>query len=110
MTVEEAYSNFKKKHSDLVILSCYEYDSCFVFQAVAEGVAKDRKNMVFDSLYSVSKKDGSLTLFKPFDISEEEYNRGRKLPVEKFDVKMSELSKPEREVAMMWLDKRMKGG
>ena len=34
MTAKEAYEIFKAKHGDLVVLSCYEYDSRFVFQAV----------------------------------------------------------------------------
>lgn len=105
MTVEEAYSKFKKEYSDLVILSCHEYESRFVFYAVpSEYAGTDKQNKVFDSLYSVQKKDGTMSLFTPFDISEEEYDNGKKIPAEKFDVKIKDLQVFNREAVNKWLD------
>lgn len=80
MTAKEAYEIFKAKRSDLVVLSCYEYDSRFVFQAVLPKYAKLKDgNVVLDCLYSVEKKSGKLESFKPFNISIDEYQRGKKV-------------------------------
>lgn len=105
MTVNEAYSKFKKSYSDLTILSCYEYESCFVFHAVSKDIDDDKKHMTFDSQYSVRKRDGMLSKFNPLDISDEEYDGGKKLPVEKFDTKINSLSGSNRDAAVEWLSK-----
>lgn len=80
MTVKEAYEIFKTKHDDLVVLSCYDYDSRFVFQAVRPKYSKLKDgDMVLDCLYSVEKRSGKLEAFKPFNISPDEYRRGKKV-------------------------------
>ena len=80
MTAKEAYEIFKVKRGDLVVLSCYEYDSRFVFQAVTPKYAKLKTgDVVLDCLYSVEKKSGKLESFKPFNISVDEYRRGKKV-------------------------------
>lgn len=107
MSVDDAYSKFKKSYPDLTILSCYEYESCFVFHAVSKNIDDDKKHMTFDSQYSVRKGDGKLTLFNPLDISDEEYNRGKKLPVEKFDTKINLLPKSNYDAAVEWLSKKI---
>ena len=82
MTLKEACNIFRsnEKCKNLSILSCYEYDSCFVFQAVSENYVKSKDaDKVFDSLYSVNKKDGDIVSFRPFHISVDEYRRGKKV-------------------------------
>ncbi len=80
MPVDEAYKIFKTNYPNLVIKSCYEYDSRFVFEAVNPKYANVTKDdIVFDCLYSVEKENGDLTPFKPFDIPANEYKRGRKV-------------------------------
>lgn len=80
MTAKEAYEIFKAKRSDLVVLSCYEYDSRFVFQAVLPKYTKVKDgDVVLDCLYSVEKKSGKFESFKPFNISVDEYQRGKKV-------------------------------
>lgn len=80
MTVDEAYKIFKSKYANLVIKSCYEYDSRFVFEAVHPKYADATEDtIIFDCLYSVEKESGNLTPFKPFDIPANEYKRGQKV-------------------------------
>ena len=80
MTAKEAYEIFKVKRGDLVVLSCYEYDSRFVFQAGTPKYTKLKdRDVILDCLYSVEKKSGKLESFKPFNISLDEYRRGKKV-------------------------------
>lgn len=79
MTVKEAHKIFKSEYSNLVVKSCYEYDSRFVFEAVSPKYADLKDDIVFDCLYSVEKASGKLSSFKPFDISPDEYKRGKKV-------------------------------
>lgn len=109
MTLIEAYSKFKSEYSDLVILSCYEYDSCFAFHAVPEShTGEDMKNMVFDSVFSVCKEDGELSLFNPMDITIDEYNNGEKRSVDKIETMMKtnvgKLSSGYSDAAVRWLN------
>lgn len=106
MTVEEAISKFKTDHPDLVILSCNEYESRFVFHAVpSEYVGTEQENMAFDSLYSVHKKNGEITPFTPLDITEEEYDSGKNVYIDKMNYKITEISKTERDTAIEWLSR-----
>lgn len=80
MTAQEAHRKFTTTIGKLVIVACTEYDSRFVFQAVPPKYAKPELiDKTFDSLYSVEKKTGKIARFRPFDISEEEYQRGKRL-------------------------------
>lgn len=80
MTASEAYNKFMSDHEELTVLSCYEFDSRFVFEAVSDNfVGTDAQNMVFDSQFSVDKSNGVVSPFKPFDIPSDEYNRGKKV-------------------------------
>ena len=82
MTVKEAYELFKSTYNKLVVRSCYEYDSCFVFEAVSPKYVDVKDDIIFDCIYSVEKTTGKLTSFKPFDISPDEYKRGREVQIE----------------------------
>lgn len=82
MTVQEAYKEFRHKKSELTIMSCYEYESCFVFHAVPpEFATPEKAAAIFDSLYSVNKETGSISTFRPLDLPVEERKRGRHLPI-----------------------------
>ena len=82
MTVSEAYKNFNSEYKNLTVLSCYEYDTRFVFEAVSNNFAgTEAQNMVFDSLFSVDKKNGEISVFKPFDIPADEYKRGKRIRI-----------------------------
>lgn len=79
-TAKDAYKIFVHEHEDLSVLDCYDYDSCFVFQAVTSEYANSPlANTVFDSLYSIDKKTRKISMFKPFNISVSEYNRGKRI-------------------------------
>lgn len=81
-TVQEAYRLFTSARSDLTVLSCYEYSSCFVFQAVPKDRVKDKYAIVaYDSLFSVDKKTQKVAMFKPFDIPASEYKRGKRITI-----------------------------
>ena len=82
MTAQEAYRIFTAARDDLVVMSCYEYYSRFVFHAVPPSYATAAKaKEVFDSLYSVVKNTGKVTQFTPFDISTDEYKRGKRITI-----------------------------
>lgn len=82
MTVSEAYNKFVSEHEKLVVLSCYEYDSRFVFEAVSNELADaEYKHTVFDSTFAVIKDSGKIVPFKPFDIPVDEYKRGKRIRV-----------------------------
>ena len=80
MTASEAYNKFIAENESLVVLSCYEYDSCFVFEAVtSEHAGTEAQHMVFDSTFAVNKTSSEITPFKPFSIPADEYKRGKKI-------------------------------
>lgn len=78
MTARDAYLFFSSRNKNLLVRSCYEYDSIFVFDAIPKTI-KDRNSEMLDSLYSVSKSNGQIRSFKPYDISLEEYENGKKI-------------------------------
>lgn len=82
MIVQEAYKAFTQARPYLEVLSCHEYDSCFVFHAVPpEFTTPDKADQVFDSLFAVNKTSGKITRFTPFDISADEYKRGKRIAI-----------------------------
>lgn len=82
MTAGEAYKKFTSEYEKLTVISCYEYDTCFVFEAVAsEHAGTEAQHMVFDSTYSVNKETGEVIPFKPIDIPADEYKRGKRIRV-----------------------------
>jgi hypothetical protein len=82
MTVQEAYRNITKTLDKMVVMSCHEYDSVFVFHLVPPDYAtKELASEVFDSLYSVSKDTGEIKRFTPFDIPLDEYKRGKRITI-----------------------------
>lgn len=81
MSAKEAYEIFHIERKDLVVKSCFEYPTRFVFHAVSEKYANSSEaDRVFDSLYYVDKGTGRCASFNPFDISIEEYKLGKKVP------------------------------
>lgn len=79
MTPKDAYKRFTNTCKGLTVVSCYEYDSVFVFNAVRDKVNVNGTRPVIDSLYSVDKKTGKVLLFKPFNITVDEYRRGKEI-------------------------------
>jgi hypothetical protein len=79
MTAKEAYDIFVKEYKHLVVKSCYEYDTVFVFLAEPQKYVNTAESgRVYDSLYSVNKKNGKCGGFNPMHLSDDEYNRGKK--------------------------------
>lgn len=65
------------------IIKCYDYDSLYVFETIPKAYNQNNTgDILLDSLVAVDKKTGRPRAFKPFDISPEEYRKGRqvKLP------------------------------
>lgn len=82
MTAQEAYKMFKQTKPELVVMSCHEYDSCFVFHAVPPSFAtKEKASRTFNSLFAVDKRNNDVTAFTPLDIPTNEYKRGKRLPI-----------------------------
>ena len=82
MKVDEAYKKFTSEYEKLTVVSCYEYDSCFVFEALSSNfVGAEEQDMVFDSTFAVMKDSGKITAFKPFNIPADEYKRGKRIRI-----------------------------
>lgn len=82
MNVQESYKKLTEKFPERIVLSCYEYESCFVFQVVDKKYADvENANEVLDSLFSVDKKTGEIAAFKPFNIPADEYKRGKRIRI-----------------------------
>ena len=78
ITVKDAYLFFSSRNKNLFVRSCYEYASVFVFDAIPKSI-KNRDSEILDSLYSVDKITGQVKAFKPYDISLDEYENGKKI-------------------------------
>ena len=74
MTANDAYYELIKVYPQFNIISCYEYDSRFVFEINQNGVDSDKPE--FDSLMSVDKTTGEVSMFNPMDIPLDEYEAG----------------------------------
>lgn len=80
MTANDAYRILSGKRSDLIVRTCIEYDTCFVFQAIPKSYARDKGvDELYDSLYRVDKATSKCYSFNPLDLSPEEYKRGRQI-------------------------------
>lgn len=78
MDAKEAYKLLMNKKPKSIIVSCFEYDTIFVFD-IASSKTNGETIEVFDSLYSVNKYTGEIRNFKPIDIPIEEYETGEKI-------------------------------
>lgn len=78
MTLEEAVKIFQSKFPDKKIIEGFEYDSLFVFSAINKNT-KVGDGEFFDCQTSVDKKTKKLLTFQPWNISIEEYKRGKKV-------------------------------
>lgn len=74
MTANDAYFELIKVYPQFNIVACYEYDSRFVFEIRQNGVESDEPQ--FDSLMSVDKTTGEVSVFNPMDMTVEEYEAG----------------------------------
>lgn len=82
MTASEAYNKFVAENEKLTVISCYEYDSCFVFEAVSNNyTGTEAQHVVFDSTFAVDKTSGKIIPFKPYNIPIDEYKRGKRIRI-----------------------------
>lgn len=81
MKVYEAYKLFTEVFKDRKVISCYEYDSRFVFTAVHESYKGKIPEMAFDALFAVTKDPVEVRRFTPMDIPVAEYKRGKEIPL-----------------------------
>lgn len=80
MTVKEAYVKVTSTVKNMVVESCYEYDTLFVFNMTPPNYRPSKPNdILMDSSYFVNKKTGKVGVFQPFQIPLEEYKRGKKV-------------------------------
>lgn len=79
MVGKEAYNLFTDKHSNLDVLTGYEFDSVFVFNAKPKNVTLKENDTIFDYSFSVDKKTGEIKAFQPFFIPIEEYRNGKEI-------------------------------
>jgi len=79
--LDNAIEKIKEAFPDQDIASAYEYSDCYVFDIVPKGYKKDKDglfNMINNS-FSYDKKSGDIKAFFPFDMSAEEYKKGRQV-------------------------------
>lgn len=82
MIVQEAYRLFKNepKLKELVVLSCYEYDDRFVFNAIPEEYASAKDSFkILGCSYAVMKNGSGIGRFRATDIPIDEYKRGKRI-------------------------------
>ena len=81
MTAREAYIKLQDKVTGVRVTKCHEYDSVFVFQInpVALYLSKNSAR-ILDGSMSVDKLSGAVRDFKPYNLSINEYKRGKEVP------------------------------
>lgn len=82
MTAKEAFYKVTSTMTGMRATSCHEYDSVFVFQMAPES-AKDPSRLL-TGLTCVDKKTGVVRAFKPFEMSIDEYSRGKKVSADTY--------------------------
>lgn len=78
MTVEEARTIFKNKYPNKDIVSCYEYDSLYVFNTKPKNITSNN-GILLDQSFAVDKKSPIVSTFQPFNIPIDEYRRGKRI-------------------------------
>lgn len=59
--------------------SAYEYKNLVVFNLRPKDLELEEDQVLLNSSFSIDKKTKALKVFKPFDISVEDYQNGRKI-------------------------------
>lgn len=106
MKAKEAFSKFKSQYPDLTATSIYEYDSCYVFNVATVEPTDDLSSLEFDTLYAVSKDDGTVQPFNPFDISIEEYDVGVQVDMDSMN-ESSESSNSWVSIGQSWVNRSL---
>lgn len=70
LTAKDAYKTLIAKRPDMYSESCMEYEKFYVFSLIPKGMTK-----VYDGLYSVDKKNGTIKAFQPFYVNKEKGKR-----------------------------------
>lgn len=82
MTAQEAYRAFRNYKPDLEVMSCHEYESCFVFHGVPPKFATlEKADQVFNSLFAIDKKSGGIRVFQPLDLSANERQTVKRITI-----------------------------
>lgn len=82
MNAKTAYKILVDVAPNRKVVSCYEYESVFVFDTQpANYKPANEYDAVFDGAYSVDKTTREVLVFQPFNMPLEEYERGKKVPL-----------------------------
>lgn len=82
MDVKEALVIVEKKFPNKKVAKCVEYDSLFEFQMVPSTYdLKKGTSDLLDCSFSVNKITKEAKVFSPFDISPDEYRRGKTIKI-----------------------------
>lgn len=79
MTAKEACMIINNTMPYFKILSCYEYNTIFVFQIVNKKAKNVDTSKLLNNTVSVNKMTKEVKSFRPFDISINEYKNGKKV-------------------------------
>lgn len=85
MTAKQAYAILLTRNPGVQVDRVFEYDSVFVFH-LSPAMLRQSLNpsRMLDGLMSVNKVTKEVRDFKPFNISIDEYRRGKELQVSSF--------------------------
>ena len=82
ITAQDAYRLFSNEMDGLTVVTGYEYDTCFVFNAVPDKYVGDKdREKLLDTAYSVNKRSGKIGRFNPLFMPAAEYKRGRRIVI-----------------------------
>lgn len=79
ITVNEAFSIVNKEIGDREIVSCYEYNTLFVFKTIPNPSKKKEVDELNSFEYYINKQTKEIGIFQPFNVSFEEYENGREV-------------------------------
>ena len=79
MNSKSAYKIILNSFPDKKAVSCFEYDSAFVFKLIDK---RSTDPNIFDWLIAVDKKTSEVHAFMPLEMSIDEYKRGKEVDFE----------------------------
>ena len=81
ININEAFSIVSENIEDRKIVSCYEYDTLFVFGTIPNPVKRKEVDELNSFQYYINKNTKEIGIFHPFKISFEEYEKGKEVDI-----------------------------
>lgn len=81
ININEAFSIVSENIEDRKIVSCYEYDTLFVFGTIPNPEKRKDVDELNSFQYYINKNTKEIGIFHPFKISFEEYENGKEVDI-----------------------------